>query len=228
MNLQEEIYQTIVHVGCLLANTSHGFIYIINRKEGELELKYGTGFYRRCQGVKHSKEGPSLAGTIWKTGQPLSIQGIQQWPGRARDYSDGWEEIQSVMGLPLCADYGIIAVMGMGFLTTGHVLTAAETHILKRFVRIASVALQYSDDEAKAKIRPARWSHGLPSLTRREETVLKRMAAGLSNQEIARELRVELSTVKTHINHLFAKLEVHSRAQALIRAWELGLIIKEP
>ncbi len=224
MNLQD-IYQSIVDISCRLANTSHGFIYIINRKEGELELKYGTGFYRRCQGTRHSREGPALAATVWKTGCLQSIPDIQQWPGRARNCTDGWDEVRAAAGLPLCADYGVIAVMGVGFQAAGHVLTEAEAHILEWFAQLASVALQYNDDEKK---RPAKWSYGLPALTGREAAVLKRMAAGLSNQEIARELQVELSTVKTHINHLFAKLEVHSRAQALIRAWELGLIDKRP
>ncbi|QDR82028.1 helix-turn-helix transcriptional regulator [Sporomusa termitida] len=225
MNLQD-IYQTIVHIGCRLANTPHGFIYAINKKQEELELKYGAGFYRRCQGAKHNKEEPSLAGTVWKTGRALSIQDIQHWPGRARDCSDGWDNVRSVMGMPLSADYGVIAVWGVGFLAVGHVLTEADSMILKRFGKMAAVILQHNADNVKIKPRPARPVYGLPALTGREETVLNRMASGLSNQEIAQELRVELSTVKTHINHLFSKLEVHNRAQALIKAWELGLIVK--
>ena len=186
MNLQD-IYQSIVLISCRLANTFHGFIYIINRKEEEMELKYGTGFYRRCQGTRHSKKGPSLAATVWKTGRPLSILDIQQWPGRARDCSDGWDEVQAAAGLPLCEDYGVIAVIGVGFPIAGHVLT--EAHILEWFGKMASVALQYNDDEIKVKNRTAKRSYGLPALIGREATVLKRMTAGLSNQEIAGNCR---------------------------------------
>ncbi len=224
----QDIYQTIVHIGCRLANTPHGFIYIINQKQEELELKYGTGFYRRCQGTKHTREAPSLAGAVWKTGRPLSVPDIQHWPGRARDCSDGWEEVRAAAGLPICADYGLVAVLGLGFLTAGHILTEAEANILNQFGQMASLALRYNADEVKIKTRPKIRVPGLPALTGREAMVLKRMAAGLSNQEIARELKVELSTVKTHINHLFDKLDVHSRTQALIRAWELGLFDKRP
>lgn len=225
MNLQD-IYQTIVHIGCRLANTPHGFIYTINYKQAELELTYGTGFYERWQGAKHNRDEPSLAGTVWKTGRALSIQDIQAWPGRARDCSDGWDKVRSVVGMPLYADYSVIAVWGVGFPATGRVLSAADSTILKRFGRMAAIILEHKADTVRIKTGPVSPVYELPSLTGREATVLTRMASGLSNQEIAQELRVELSTVKTHINHLFAKLEVHNRAQALIKAWELGIIGK--
>jgi LuxR family maltose regulon positive regulatory protein len=61
-------------------------------------------------------------------------------------------------------------------------------------------------------------------LSERELVVLRLVAAGRSNQEIARELVVALSTVKTHLNHIYAKLGVRSRTQALARANELRLL----
>jgi LuxR family transcriptional regulator, maltose regulon positive regulatory protein len=54
--------------------------------------------------------------------------------------------------------------------------------------------------------------------------VLRLIAAGRSNREIADELVIALSTVKTHINNLYGKLGIHSRTQALSRARELGLL----
>lgn len=53
-------------------------------------------------------------------------------------------------------------------------------------------------------------------LTGREEDVLRLLAAGLSNQAIARELVVELTTVKTHVTHILAKIGVTSRVQAAL------------
>jgi LuxR family maltose regulon positive regulatory protein len=61
-------------------------------------------------------------------------------------------------------------------------------------------------------------------LTERERDVLRLLAAGRSNPEIARILYVELNTVKTHVKSLYGKLGVHSRVQATQRAQELGLI----
>jgi LuxR family maltose regulon positive regulatory protein len=61
-------------------------------------------------------------------------------------------------------------------------------------------------------------------LREREREVLHLIAQGYTNQEIASKLVVGLSTVKTHINHLFQKLGVASRTQAVARARELGLL----
>jgi LuxR family maltose regulon positive regulatory protein len=61
-------------------------------------------------------------------------------------------------------------------------------------------------------------------LTDRELEVLNLIAAGLSNAQIAEQLYVAVSTVKKHINHLYGKLEVHRRTQAVARARELGLL----
>jgi LuxR family maltose regulon positive regulatory protein len=61
-------------------------------------------------------------------------------------------------------------------------------------------------------------------LSERELQVLRLVSAGLSNREIAQELFVAVSTVKTHINHIYSKLDVKSRTQAVARASELGLV----
>ncbi len=61
-------------------------------------------------------------------------------------------------------------------------------------------------------------------LSERELVVLRLIAEGLSNQEIAERLVVAVSTVKTHINNIYGKLGVGNRTQALTRARELGLL----
>jgi LuxR family maltose regulon positive regulatory protein len=62
------------------------------------------------------------------------------------------------------------------------------------------------------------------SLTERELKVLRLLAAGRSNAEMAAELVVEQSTVKTHLIHMYSKLGVHSRTQAVARARALRLL----
>lgn len=61
-------------------------------------------------------------------------------------------------------------------------------------------------------------------VTRREREVLQRMARGQGNAQIAESLFVSLSTVKTHINNLFRKLEVNDRDEALRKARSVGLL----
>jgi DNA-binding NarL/FixJ family response regulator len=61
-------------------------------------------------------------------------------------------------------------------------------------------------------------------LTPREGEVLRLVARGRTNQEIGRELVLSVSTVKTHLEHIIAKLGVSDRTQAAVRAAELGLL----
>jgi DNA-binding NarL/FixJ family response regulator len=65
---------------------------------------------------------------------------------------------------------------------------------------------------------------GAEGITPREREVWRLIADGLDNTEIADRLGVSASTVKNHITGLFAKLRVRDRAQAVIAAYETGLV----
>ena len=61
-------------------------------------------------------------------------------------------------------------------------------------------------------------------ISARELTVLRELAAGRSNKEIARALAVSPNTIKTHVTHLFEKLQVSRRTEAIGHARELGIL----
>ena len=71
--------------------------------------------------------------------------------------------------------------------------------------------------------QPARPAQMPDQLTAREVEVLKLIAGGLSNAEIAASLVVSGATVKTHVNHIFQKTGVRDRAQAVRYAYEHGI-----
>ena len=70
----------------------------------------------------------------------------------------------------------------------------------------------------------ARAPERLSSLTDREVEILRLMARGLSNGQIAQELIIGEATVKTHVGNVLSKLGVHDRVQAVVIAYESGLV----
>jgi DNA-binding NarL/FixJ family response regulator len=64
----------------------------------------------------------------------------------------------------------------------------------------------------------------LGQLTPREQEVLRAVAAGLSNAEIAEQLVVSDATIKTHVGSVLAKLNLRNRVQAVIFAYDIGLV----
>nr|WP_026332435.1 protein kinase [Deinococcus apachensis] len=90
--------------------------------------------------------------------------------------------------------------------------------------RYADVARFVAAFEAAAGPRPSRDPQPLPDpLTERERDVLRLMVAGLSNRQITQHLPLTLETARWYVKQVYAKLDVHSREEAVRRAGELGL-----
>ncbi len=86
-----------------------------------------------------------------------------------------------------------------------------------------SVTRRIVEQFARQPIRPE-LGQRLDALTQREREVLAALARGLSNAELASELYVSEGTIKTHVSSLLAKLGLRDRVQAVVLAYESGLV----
>ena len=104
-------------------------------------------------------------------------------------------------------------VRALRIVAAGEALIAPSVtrRLLDRFAKLSVPA-----DEA--------YADRLRDLTEREREVLKLVAQGLSNREIAERLVLAEPTVKTHVSHLLLKLEMRDRAQLVVLAYEVGIV----
>jgi len=87
---------------------------------------------------------------------------------------------------------------------------AITKRVIKQFTRIPRAAPPKELDE----------------LTAREQDILLLIAGGLSNAEIGRQLYISETTVKTHVTHIFQKLGLRDRVQAVVLVYQAGLLDK--
>jgi DNA-binding NarL/FixJ family response regulator len=122
--------------------------------------------------------------------------------------------------------YRALSVGASGFLlkdTTAEELTNA-VRVVARGDALLAPAITKRLIAEFARHRPRAEPSALDQLTPRETEVLTLIARGLSNPELAEYLVVSEHTVRTHISHVFAKLGVRDRAQAVIVAYEAGVV----
>lgn len=66
----------------------------------------------------------------------------------------------------------------------------------------------------------------LPNLTAREQQILDLIAEGYTNRKISRDLSISEATVENHIHHIFTKLNISNRAQAVARAFQMRIFLQ--
>jgi DNA-binding NarL/FixJ family response regulator len=104
----------------------------------------------------------------------------------------------------------------------GYVRKHADPEVLVAAIRSVARGRPFIDPVAGRDL--IRGGEPLDELTDRELEVLRELALGRANKEIASALGISDETVKTHVAHLLAKLQVENRAQAIVQALKRGLV----
>ncbi len=104
----------------------------------------------------------------------------------------------------------------------GYVRKDAEPEILLAAVRRVAAGKPYIDPGVGGQLMRA--GAALGDLTQRELDVLRQLALGQSNKDIAASLAISEETVKTHVGHVLGKLQVDNRTQAIVQALKRGLV----
>jgi DNA-binding NarL/FixJ family response regulator len=188
------------------------------------------GAHEDIEVVGEAADGAAALAEVARTGPDVVVMDIRM-PGM-----DGLTATRELAGGPRVlvlttfdADENIYRALRAG--ASGFLLKGARPAELAEAIRIVaagdallapSVTRRLVEHVVSAGLAvPAR---GTPELTPREREVLVLVARGLSNAEIADRLVLAEQTVKTHVSHVFTKLGLRDRAQAVVHAYETGLV----
>ncbi len=154
----------------------------------------------------------------------LSLLEAQAWRAEG-DIPRSWAALERALAAAQPACY--VRIFDQGPAVTRLLVEAARRGIFEEYVEriLAAIgtpeALDLGRESAAARSAQALYGE---SLSQRELEVLRLMAQGATNNEIAERLVITVGTVKSHINHILGKLDAHNRTEAVARARGLGLL----
>ena len=151
---------------------------------------------------------------------PGGMDGVEA----TRQVRQRWPRIQVVALTASTDDARLVGSLRAGAI--GYVRKDAEPEVLLAAVRAAAKGQSMIDPAVAATVlqEMARGSLSGSELTERETEVLKQLASGKTNREIAETLFISEETVKSHIGNILSKLHLAHRTQAVIYALKQGLI----
>lgn len=150
------------------------------------------------------------------------MDGIEATKIIRRDYPD----TEVVALTSVLEDNAVVGAIRAGAI--GYLLKDTEADELVRAIKAAAAGqVQLSPKAAERLMREVRAPESPEKLTERETDVLRLLAEGKANKEIAQDLTISETTVKTHVSNILMKLDVPSRTQAALYAVRIGLVSEE-
>ncbi|MBI1730787.1 PAS domain S-box protein [Candidatus Acetothermia bacterium] len=133
-----ELLEDILSRACELAETNHGYLYLVEPDSNTLKVRFGTGMYAKFLGYRISM-GEGLAGKVWQSGEPIVLGDYQSWTGR--DPNPQFDDLHALVGIPLRLGSQIVGVIGLSYLDAGRTFSAEVIPILNQLAELASLAL---------------------------------------------------------------------------------------
>lgn len=145
-----------------------------------------------------------------------------------RQIIEQWPEAKIIIVTSFLDDEKVYPALEAG--ATSYMLKTSKANEIAEAIRATYQGQSILEPEVTGKIMTKMRQKNVPllheQLTEREMEVLKLMAEGKSNQDIADELYIALKTTKVHVSNILSKLEVHDRTQAVIYAFKHDLVEK--
>jgi two-component system, NarL family, response regulator LiaR len=138
-----------------------------------------------------------------------------------------YPDVEVIALTSVLEDASVVGAVRAGAI--GYLLKDTQADELRRAIKAAAGGqVQLAPQAAARLLREVRMPESLEALTDRETEVLKCLAEGQANKEIARNLTIGEKTVKTHVSNILGKLGVQSRTQAALYAVRIGLVAEPP
>ena len=132
-------------------------------------------------------------------------------------------DVEVIALTSVLADEAVTGAIRAGAI--GYLLKNTEADELLRAIKSAAAGKVHLSPEAAARlVREVKIPGSPEALTERETAVLRLVARGHANKQVARELGIREQTVKTHVSNILGKLQLQSRTQAALYAVERGLV----
>jgi PAS domain S-box-containing protein len=135
---KEELLEAILQRAAMLTGTRHGYIYLLEPGDSEMQMRVGMGFFKAQLGLR-VKLGEGMGGKVWQSEKPLLVDDYRSWEGRLSDRS--LDELHSVVGIPLRDHNGFHGVIGLASVGRGKKFKPEDIAVLQLFADLALVAL---------------------------------------------------------------------------------------